>query len=79
MSHQCPFPVRSTDSRCGYRAGSVPGLSLCLALVAVLSCFAGFSHAGGVVTAQENQLAPEVGATLTALSHFRSASKSISL
>ena len=37
MSHQCPFPVHSSDNRCGYRAGSAPGFTLSLALVAALS------------------------------------------
>ncbi|MHB1144208.1 MAG: hypothetical protein ACYCZS_04845 [Thiobacillus sp.] len=45
MSHQCPFPVRSTDSRRCYRTGSAPGFTLCLALVAALSGYAGYSHA----------------------------------
>jgi len=45
MSRQCPFPVRSANSRCCYQSGSVPGFALCLAVVAALSCFAGFSHA----------------------------------
>lgn len=45
MSKQCPFPVRSTDSRCCYRTGSAPGFTLCLALVAALSGYAGLSHA----------------------------------
>lgn len=45
MSHQCPFPVRSTDNRRCYRTGSAPGFVLCLAVVAALSCYAGFSHA----------------------------------
>ena len=45
MSHQCPFPVRSTDSRCCYRTGSVPGFTLSLALVAALSGYAGLSDA----------------------------------
>lgn len=48
MSHQCPFPVRSTDSRCGYRTGSLPGLAFSLALIAALTCFAGICHADGV-------------------------------
>ena len=65
MSHHCPFPVRSTDSRCGYHASSVPGLSLCLALAVALSCFAGLSYAGGTATVQGNQLAPEIGVTLS--------------
>ncbi len=37
MSHHCPFPVRLSDNRCGYRAGSAPGFTLSLALVAALS------------------------------------------
>jgi len=45
MSHQCPFPVRSTDNRCGYRAGSAPGFTLSLALVAFLSGYASLSDA----------------------------------
>lgn len=45
MSHHCPFPVRSTDSRSCYRAGNAPGFILCLALVAALSGYAGFSFA----------------------------------
>lgn len=45
MSRHCPFPVRSTDSRSSYRAGSAPGFTLCLALVAALSGYAGYSHA----------------------------------
>ena len=65
MSHQCPFPVRSTDSRCGYRSGSVPGMSLALALVAVLSCFAGLGHAGGMTVVQENQPAEAISNTAT--------------
>lgn len=45
MPHQCPFPVRSTDNRRGYRAGSVPGCALALALVVALLGYASFSHA----------------------------------
>ena len=45
MSRQCPFPVRSTDNRRGYRAGSLPGCALGLALVAALLGYASFSHA----------------------------------
>lgn len=44
MSHQCPFPVQSSDNRCGYRRGSAPGFTLGLALVAALSGYAGLSH-----------------------------------
>lgn len=50
MPHQCQFPVRSTDSRCGYRAGSIPGCALGLALVAALLGYASFSHAGPVAS-----------------------------
>jgi hypothetical protein len=50
MSHQCPFPVRSTDNRRCYRTGSAPGFTLCLALVAALSCYAGFSQAASIQT-----------------------------
>lgn len=45
MSHQCPFPVESSDNRCGYRTGSAPGFIFCLALVAVLFGYAGISEA----------------------------------
>ena len=45
MSHQCPFPVQSSDNRRGYRTGSAPGFTLGLALVAALSGYAGLSHA----------------------------------
>ena len=61
MTHHCPFPVRSTDSRCGYRSGSVPCLTLCLALAAALLCFAGLGYAGGVAAPQEKQLDQAVG------------------
>ena len=47
MSHQCPFPVRSTDSRCSYRAGSVPGFALGLALIASALAGFGFSAPAG--------------------------------
>lgn len=45
MPRQCPFPVRSTDNRGSYRAGSLPGCALGLALVAALLGYASFSHA----------------------------------
>jgi len=45
MSHNYPFPVRSTDSRLCYRTGSGPGFTLTLALVAALSGYAGLSDA----------------------------------
>lgn len=50
MSRHCPFPVRSTDSRSSYRAGSAPGFTLCLALVAALSGYAGYSDAAPAMT-----------------------------
>jgi hypothetical protein len=45
MSHQCPFPVRATDTRRCYRTGSVPGFTLSLTLVAILSGYAGLADA----------------------------------
>ncbi len=45
MSHHCPFPVRSTDSRRSYHTGTVPGFTLTLALVAALSGYASLSDA----------------------------------
>lgn len=54
MSHQCPFPVCSTDNRSSYRTGSSPGFILCLALVAALSGYAGLSHAMPVSFMQQN-------------------------
>lgn len=45
MPHQCPFPVRSSDNRRSYRAGSIPGCALGLALIAALLGYASFSHA----------------------------------
>ena len=71
MSHHCPFPVRSTDSRCGYHASSVPGLSLCLALVAALSCFAGLGHAASLPTTQVNPFGAEAGVTLGSAYQFQ--------
>lgn len=62
MSHQCPFPVRSTDSRCAYRTGSLPGLTLSFALIAALTCFAGICHADGLLAAPA---APAVHVSLT--------------
>ena len=50
MSHQCPFPVRSTDSRCAYRTGGLPGLAFSIALVAALTCFAGICRADALAT-----------------------------
>ena len=55
MPHHCPFPVRSTDSRRSYRTGSAPGFTLCLALVAALSGYAGLSHADPYSIAQDDE------------------------
>lgn len=63
MSHQCPFPVRSTDNRRCYRAGSVPGCALGLALIAALLGYASFGHAA----------APAPSDTVLAQSHAYSA------
>jgi thermitase len=49
MSHQCPFPVRATDTRRCYRTGSVPGFTLSLTLVAILSGYAGLADAAPAV------------------------------
>lgn len=38
------LPVHSSDSRCCYRAGCIPGWALALALVAVLLGYVGLSH-----------------------------------
>lgn len=44
MPQQCPFPVRSADNRRCYRAGSVPGCALALALIVALLGYVGFVH-----------------------------------
>ena len=49
MSHQCPFPVRASDTRRCYRTGTVPGFTLSLTLVAILSGYAGLADAAPVV------------------------------
>lgn len=64
MSHHCPFPVRSNDSRCGYHASSIPGLSLCLAIVAALTCFADLSYAEAVGAAHAEPIASANSASL---------------
>jgi hypothetical protein len=51
MPNQCPFPVRSTDSRGSYRAGSIPGCALGLALIAALLGYAGFGQAAPLTPA----------------------------
>lgn len=63
MSHHCPFPVRSTDSRRSYRTGSAPGFTLSLALVAALSGYAGFSHSSpmAIPTTVPAKVQPYVG------------------
>ena len=52
MSHQCPFPVRSTDSRRSYRTGNASGFILILALIAGLSGYAGLVEAAPAVSVQ---------------------------
>lgn len=66
MSKQCPFPVRSTDSRCCYRTGSAPGFTLCLALVAALSGYAGLSHAATGAQGDKPAAMPVVAAPVPA-------------
>lgn len=55
MSHQCPFPVRSHDSRRSYRAGNAPGFTLTLAFIAALTGYASFAEAA---PAQANKAVP---------------------
>jgi subtilisin family serine protease len=64
MSHHCPFPVRSTDSRRSYRAGSAPGFTLGLALIAALSGYAGLSDAAPANTAASAETAVSSGAVV---------------
>lgn len=60
---QCPFPVHSTDNRRSYRAGSMPGLTLALAMAAALLGHVGFSDAAPVnVGAAGVAAGPAVGA-----------------
>ena len=54
MSHQCPFPVISSDNRRGYHTGSAPGFTLGLALMAALGGYAGISDAAPAAAAQAN-------------------------
>lgn len=61
MSHQCPFPVRSTDSRGSYRAGTAPGFILSLTLIAVLTGYASLSDAAPAAPAQAKQAAVSNG------------------
>ena len=53
--HHCPFPVRSTNSRCSYHTGYAPGFTLCLTLVAALIGFASVSHAAPSTPPSQNQ------------------------
>ena len=64
MPRNCPFPVRSTDSRCCYRTGSVLGFTLSLALVAVLSGYAGLSHGASSSKAVPNTGKPTTSASI---------------
>ncbi|MGB9130717.1 MAG: hypothetical protein WCB97_13815 [Thiobacillus sp.] len=59
MSHHCPFPVRSTDSRRCYRTGSAPGFTLCLSLIAALSGYAGYSHAAPAMASVHRTGSPD--------------------
>ncbi|MDP3422001.1 MAG: hypothetical protein Q8R61_14430 [Thiobacillus sp.] len=68
MSHQCPFPVRSTDPRSSYRAGSVPGLALGLALIAAALAGFGFSAPAGAERLSEQAVAQPYSGGAAALS-----------
>ncbi len=68
MSHQCPFPVRSTDSRCSYRAGTVPGFALGFALIAAAVAGFGFSAPAGAERLSEQAIAQPYGGGAAALS-----------
>jgi len=57
MSHQCPFPVRSTDNRNCYKTGSAPGFVLCLTVVAALLFYADFGHAQSAPVLANSQTA----------------------
>jgi hypothetical protein len=57
MSHQCPFPVRATDTRRCYRTGSVPGFTFCLTLAAILLAYAGLSDAAPAENAPKSAAA----------------------
>jgi hypothetical protein len=50
MPRHCPVPVEFSDTRCCYRAGSAPGFTLSLLLIAVLAGYAGFSEAAPLST-----------------------------
>jgi hypothetical protein len=56
--------VRSTDNRCCYQTGTVSGFALCLAVVAALSCYAGFSDAAQSAPAQVNSRTAVSGTVL---------------
>lgn len=62
MPHHCPFPVRSTHNRSRYRAGSAPGFTLSLALIAALSGYAGLGEAAPAAQANANAsgIVPEI-------------------
>ena len=61
MSHQCPFPVRASDTRRCYRTGTVPGFTLSLTLVAILSGYAGLADAAPVVEDKTISVGKTVG------------------
>jgi subtilisin family serine protease len=60
MPHQCPFPVRSTDSRVSYHPGSLPGFTLGLALMAAIGCYAGLGHAAPAAQSKASLSVPEL-------------------
>lgn len=45
MPRQCQFPVQFSDNRRCYRSGTTPSFTISLALVAVLSGYAGLNQA----------------------------------
>lgn len=55
MSHQCPFPIHSTDNRRCYRIGNAFGFTLILTLIAALTGYAGLVEAAPTATAQARQ------------------------
>lgn len=67
MSRHCPFPVQLSDNRRCYHAGSAPGFSLSLLLLALLTGYAGFSEAapastqGNTPPATVEEVQPYVG------------------
>jgi hypothetical protein len=54
MSHQCPFPVRASDTRRCYRTGNATGFALSLALIAALLGYAGLSDAAPAAASESS-------------------------